>query len=757
MTRWRTTTRLAAMAILLTALFAMSSRRWNIPSARADDPMRQADEAGAEALRRTITLWQSGQHEKAWFLYQDATRLLNADLRLLAPRNSRLAALRREAAEQIGAQLGGEAIRQDHFSRQAKPHDWPQWGGWSARNNVALADDGPSDWAAGEFDRRTGAWLPATSRNIKWVAQLGSLTYGGPAIAAGKIFIGTNNSAGYLDRAESDVDLGCLIAFSELDGKFLWQHSSEKLPTGRVHDWPLLGICSTPLVEGNRLWFVTSRCEVRCLDTEGFYDGEDDGRPASAEPARLFDVARPDPPLLDPLPDLADALDAGRLPEALRPRFSRAGVELPAQVAVSRLPPAAAERRWSLQARLGGASRDFVLEYTGRRLSTFQILTIDDRREADVVWVFDMMKELGVSPHNMSVCSPTAYGDVLFIGTANGIDESHLKIPAPQAPSFIALDKRTGKILWTDNSASKNVQHANWGSPAVGLFAGVPQVIFGGGDGWVYSFHADQWQDGKPILLWKFDGNAKDAVLELGGRGTRNEPIALPVIYDGLVYFTMGQDPEHGEGLGDLWCIDPTRRGDVSPRLVVCGEDRQSIVPHRREKAFDPASCEAVIDNPNSAVVWHYRERDRNGDGKLDFEEVFHRSISSVVVKNDVLFAVDFSGLAHCLHAKTGRLFWTCDLLAAAWTTPLVIGDQVYITDEDGDITMFRLHPDPLLSTKWTPSKDPPLFGSREPLYEINMGNSIYSTPAFANGVLYVAAKDHLFAIAGPQTATTGP
>ena len=71
--------------------------------------------------------------------------------------------------------------------------------------------------------------------------------------------------------------LGVLLCFDIKDGKFLWQHSSEKMPTGRVHDWPLQGVCSTPLVEGNRLWFVTNRGEVRCFDTEGFYDGENDG------------------------------------------------------------------------------------------------------------------------------------------------------------------------------------------------------------------------------------------------------------------------------------------------------------------------------------------------------------------------------------------------------------------------------------------------------------------------------------------------
>ena len=80
-----------------------------------------------------------------------------------------------------------------------------------------------------------------------------------------------------------------LLCFSEKDGKFLWQHSNEKLPTGRVHDWPLQGICATPLVEGERLWYVTNRGEVVCLDTKGFHDNKDNG-PVTKDPGRLFDV-----------------------------------------------------------------------------------------------------------------------------------------------------------------------------------------------------------------------------------------------------------------------------------------------------------------------------------------------------------------------------------------------------------------------------------------------------------------------------------
>ena len=72
-------------------------------------------------------------------------------------------------------------------------------------------------------------------------------------------------------RYPATVDLGVLLCFAEPDGKFLCCIPT-KVATGRVHDWPLQGICSTPLVEDERLWYVTSRGEVVCLDTKGFHD-----------------------------------------------------------------------------------------------------------------------------------------------------------------------------------------------------------------------------------------------------------------------------------------------------------------------------------------------------------------------------------------------------------------------------------------------------------------------------------------------------
>jgi outer membrane protein assembly factor BamB len=514
--------------------------------------------------------------------------------------------------------------------------EWNQWGGSPQRNNTPVAEGLPVEWEPGEFDFDTGVWDPASSENVLWVAPLGSQSYGNPVVAGGKVFVGTNNGKGWLDRYPAATDLGCLLAFDVADGSFLWQDSSEKLPTGRVHDWPLQGICCAPLVEGDRLWYVTSRGEVKCLDTEGFRDGENDG------------------------------------------------------------------------------------PYTSEK--------IEAENEADVVWVLNMMKELGVSQHNMCSCSVTSAGDLLFVITGNGVDEGHLNLPNAQAPSFLCLDKRDGRLLWADNTPGANVLHGQWSSPAYAELGGVPQVIFGGGDGWVYAFDA-RGEDGKPKLLWEFDCNPKTSTYSLGGRADRNHIIGTPVVHDGLVYIGVGEDPEHGEGVGHLWCIDPTKRGDVSSEIAVSLADPDTPLPRRRIQAVIEKDGEVARPNPDSAAVWHYPGFDADGNGKLSFEETMHRTCGTVAIKDGLLFVADFSGLFHCLDLETGKPLWTHDMLAASWGSPLIADGKVYIGDEDGDISIFRL------------SREKDLLG------EINMGNSVYSTPIAVGDTLYIANKSHLFAI----------
>jgi outer membrane protein assembly factor BamB len=508
-------------------------------------------------------------------------------------------------------------------THKVRPHDWPMWGGWTARNNTPEAKDIPIKWDA---EKKT---------NIKWTAKLGSQTYGNPVIANGKVFVGTNNGAGYVKRYPSSVDLGCLLCFDEKTGKFLWQHSNPKLPQGRVNDWPQQGVCSTPYCDGDRLWYVTNRGEVVCLDANGFYDGKNDG-PYTAEPN-------------------------------------------------------------------------------------------ENKDEADVIWRYDMMAQMGVAQHNMCSCSLLCVGDTLFVCTSNGVDFDHLNIPAPNAPSFFAMDRNTAKVLWTDKSPGLNILHGQWSSPCYGVLGGAPQVIFGGGDGWLYSFDPAGDGQGHGKVLWKFDCNPKDAHYSIDGRSTRNHIIATPVIYDGLVYCAVGEDPEHGPGNGHLWCIDPTKRGDVSPELA---QDKDGkVLPERRIQAINKDAGEKAVPNPNSAAVWHFAKKDFNGDKEIQFEEEMHRTIGTAAIKDGLLYISDFSGLFHCLDAKTGERYWVHDQFSESWGSPVIVDGKVIIGDADGDVTVFQVGK------------------TKKVLSEVNVGNAVLTSPVIANDVLYIANRSTLFAI----------
>ena len=63
------------------------------------------------------------------------------------------------------------------------------------------------------------------------------------------------------------------MCFNEADGKFLWQLVVSKVE-GEA-DYHELGICSSPTVDGNRVYTVTSHCEILCLDANGLYDGNE--------------------------------------------------------------------------------------------------------------------------------------------------------------------------------------------------------------------------------------------------------------------------------------------------------------------------------------------------------------------------------------------------------------------------------------------------------------------------------------------------
>ncbi len=521
----------------------------------------------------------------------------------------------------------------------SRAEDWPQWGGNDpGRNMYSTAKGLPETFDPGKLKAGTEEIDLATTKNVKWAVKLGSQSYGNPVVAGGKVFVGTNNESPRDKRHVGDRSI--MMAFDEKTGQFLWQLVVPKLKSGKVNDWENLGMLAAPLVVGNKLYVVTSRCEVLCLDTEGLKNGNDGDFKTEAA---------------------------------------------------------------------------YVVKDTPKEGQPFEL----GPQDADILWRYDMMDELGVFPHNASNCSVILVDGLLYVCTSNGQDWTHVNIPSPNSPSFIALDPATGKLVAEDNAGvGPRIFHGQWTSPAAGKVNGKWQIWFGGGDGVAYAFDAKP-QKGSgaaivPVLpgtdpglteeketeylkkVWWLDINppeykAKDGKpFKYPAAEGPSEINSTPVFYKNRVYVASGQDPEHGEGVGRLVCIDPTKAGDIT----------------------------------KTGVLWEYKG--------------IKRSIStcSIDPATGLLFIGDFSGFVHCLDAETGKLQWVYDMKAHMWGSTFVADGKVYVGDEDGDFTVLKA--DRTLKV----------------ISEINLGAPVYSTPIVANGTMYVGSQTHLFAVAAGAKPT---
>jgi outer membrane protein assembly factor BamB len=461
---------------------------------------------------------------------------------------------------------------------------WPMLGGTPQRNLANTTDTGiPETWSIKK----------GKEKNIKWTAKLGSKAIGGPVVADGRIFVGTNG----------DGRKGVLKCFRETNGQLLWQAVFDKYEG--EESGQDFGIASSPCIDRNRLYYVSNRWEVICADVAG----------------------------------------------------------------------------------QGGKEK--------------------------VLWKLDMVKALNVFPGgvagSLSICSPLVLDDLVFVVTANGADNMG-KVPAPEAPSFVALDKNSGKVVWKDNSPGDRIMDGQWGNPAAAQVGGKWRVIFPGGDGWLYCFEA---KTGK--LIWKFNCNPKGADFKAGGRGTAGFVVGTPVIWDNKLYVATGRQPDDGNGVGHLWCIDitktPTNEGkDISPR----------------DNNFDPR---AEV-NKDSGLVWHFGGPilPKPEDGSREFH--FGRSVSTVAIHDGLVYAVELAGFLNCLDARTGKKLWEFDLKASTWSSPYYVDGKVYMGTDDGTLYVFRHGKERKKPTK------------------IDMSEALLSPPMAVNGVLYISNGYNLFAIA---------
>jgi outer membrane protein assembly factor BamB len=444
------------------------------------------------------------------------------------------------------------------------------------------------------------------SANVKWKAPLGGMAFGGPVVAGGKIFVGSNND----HPADPTItgDKGVMLCFNAADGAFLWQIVHDKLPQQDL-DAGDVGIASTPAVDGDRLYYVSNRCELVCADVAG-------------DPAQ--------------------------------------------------------------------------------------------KGKGNIIRSLDMIKDLKVYPGGieggLANCSPLVLGDLVYVVTSNGVSGATEKPPNPDAPSFVAVRKSDGKVAWSSNLPGPNILDGQWGNPAAAEVNGVSEVIFPGGDGWLYGFEAK-----KGDLLWKFDCNPKKSDFKpKSGTGDRNYIVATPVVVDGKVYVGVGREPDAGPGVGHFWCVDVAKKPDPKTKDLSPVNDN-----------YDPKAPE----NKDSGLVWHFGGMYNPKPAGADRDFPFGRTVSTAAVHDGLVYAAELDGFLHCLDAQTGQEYWVHDLGGAAWSSPYYADGKVYMGVDNADLLIFQAG-----KTDKEPAK-------------IEMQQSMKVPLVAANGVLYVNNGLNLYAI----------
>lgn len=482
------------------------------------------------------------------------------------------------------------------FSCTAQGSDSPQWGEKHSRNMISKEINLPES-----FD-------PATGKNIKWSVSIGSDAYATPVIANGKVLIGSNNAD---ERDPRHVgDRGILLCLNESDGSLCWQLVVPRIEGDRHNDWPMVGICSPPTVEGNRAYILTNRSEVLCLDLNGQADGNDGD-------------------------------------------FQGEGWYM--------APPG-----------------EFPYEVT--------------LKDADIIWMYDLRLQLGVSPHDSPHASILLDGDFLYLNTCSGVDYRHLETTGLNAPALIALDKKTGRLVARDDEHfGPRIFHSSWSSPSLGEVNGQKLLFFAGPDGILYAFRALSEADPfgevqKLKKVWQFDCDPT-APKEDIHKYLRNQKVSpsnflgMPVFYKNRIYVTVGGDIWWGKRQAWLKCVDATKTGEIT----ATGE------------------------------IWTY-----------PLEE---HSAATPAISNGLVYVTDCNNNLHCNDAENGKHLWKHKLEQDSWSSALVADGKIYVGSRGSDFWILK--------------------EGREinVLDSVILDSPIHATPVAANGVLYVATMSKLYAI----------
>ncbi len=496
--------------------------------------------------------------------------------------------------------------------------DSPQAGFQYSHNNISFEKNLPESFEPGRRDPATGE-ITEAGGNVRWAVRLGPTNYAVPTVAGGKVLIGTSNCEAYDSVLAGDR--GVLLCFDEKTGEFLWKLALPKYTDKRFFDFPNTGMVSPPTVIDDRIYLVSNRGEVLCLDLNGMSNGND------------------------------------------------------------------------------GPFQDEGKIMTGPEQEPYT----PTAKDADIIWCFDMLQELGIRQHDAANASIVAHDGLLYLNSGNGLNDTYTAVENPEAPSLLVIDAETGRPLAQDDRwVGNDVVHGQWSSPSIGTVGEKTYVFFGGGNARLYAFEALKrdalWAEvektgslSRISPKWSFNGQqgareGEEAPFRVGKGSPTFTCQPAPVFCDGRVYAIFGTEGWVGEKprKSEVVCIDIT--DDLSGDIT------------------------------KMAKIW--------STGLID-----GGVLTAPTVAEGLTYFADRKGNCYCRDAASGELYWTEKLRGDIWASPLLGDGKIYIgTDKR---TLFVL-------------KTGKVTGQ---LAEITLPDNLRAPLAAANSTLFVPCGSFLYAV----------
>lgn len=325
--------------------------------------------------------------------------------------------------------------------------------------------------------------------------------------------------------------------------------------------------------------------------------------------------------------------------------------------------------------------------------------------------------------------SPTIVGGRVFVATA---DEQS------GAQSLLCFERETGESLWqtlvhATGGMQKN-KKATAGSGTPACDGELVIICFPNQGALVASAVTVQGE-----LVWQ--RKISDYVVHQGYG-------ASPALYQDLVIVTA--DNKGGGAIAALkrstgevvWRRErPQKPNYPSPILLnVAGKDQLIMVGCDLVVSYDPlsgqtnwqvegATTECVTSTlTDGELIYtsggypknHMSAVRADGSGEVVWENSSRLYVPSMVIRDGYLYGVLDAGIAVCWHAATGKEMWKQRLGGTFSSSPVLVGERIYVTNEGGEFFVFAASPE----------------GYRE-LAENKVGDQVFATPAIVQGRIF--------------------